>query len=67
MKKFIVKKNGLSYLVVGKRAIPFDKTDASGKPIIKVETEEKINENGGKDVTVKVPSLKVLTENKEIK
>ena len=66
MRKFIVKKNGFTYLVAGDRAFPFKKRDVSGNPIIEVKTEEKINENGGKDVIVKVPSLKVQGEQKDI-
>ena len=44
MRKFIVKKNGFTYLVVGDRAFPFKRTDASGNPIIEVKTEERIND-----------------------
>lgn len=64
MNNKIIEKNGQKYLVIKGRAIPFSETDSNGKPIVKVESEEKINENGGKDVTIKIPVLKVAGDNK---
>ena len=60
----IIEKDGQKYLVVKGMAIPFSETDASGKPVIKVDSETKINKNGGKDVIIKVPVLKVAGNSK---
>ena len=60
----IIEKDGKKYLVIGKVAIPFDKMSDNDKPIIEVESEEIINEDGSKDVKIYVPTLKVIGENK---
>ncbi len=60
----IIEKDGQKYIVVKGRAIPFTEVDGSGKPVIKVESETKKNENGGQDVTISVPCLKVASKNK---
>ncbi len=60
----IIEKDGKKYLLIGDKAVPFDKVDSNGRPIIEVKTEETINQNGGKDVKVKVPSLKVAGKSK---
>ena len=60
MKKFIVKQDGKAYIVFNGRAIPINHFDKTGKPVVKVESEETTNSNGGKDVTVKIPCLNVV-------
>ena len=60
----IIEQNGKKYLVIGTIAIPFDKSDGNNKPIIEVTSEEMINENGGKNIKIFVPVLKVVGENK---
>lgn len=60
MKVQTIEKDGKLYLVLGKRAIPVDGLDASGKPIVKVDVETTPNENGGQDVTVHVPCLDIV-------
>jgi len=62
----ILEKDGKKYLILGEIAIPFNEVDANGKPIIQVRSEETINENGGKDVKVFVPVLKVEGKQQEI-
>ncbi len=60
----IIEKDGQKYLVVKGMAIPFSETDASGKPVIKVDSETITHPDGRKDVKIKVPTLKVASENK---
>ncbi len=60
----IVEKDGQKYIVIGDKAVPFNKTDENGKPVIKVESEEFTHPDGRKDVKVKMPALKVAGESK---
>lgn len=62
----IVEKDGQKYLIIGKKAIPIDKMGENGKPIINVETEETVNDKGGKDVKVKIPTLKIQGKQKDL-
>jgi hypothetical protein len=59
----IIEQDGKKYLIIGKRAIPFSRVDASGKPIVDVKSETKEYPDGRKDVVIKVPSLKVANKN----
>lgn len=56
----IIEKDGKKYLMVEDKAFPL----RDGK--VKVESEEIENEDGSKDVIIKVPCLKVEQKQKEI-
>ena len=58
MKSGIISAGGKLYLRLGDKAIPFDKFDANGKPIIKVETQ-RVEEDGKVNVIVKIPTYLV--------
>lgn len=62
----IIEKDGQKYLVIGKKAVPFDEVDKNGKPKIKVESEEITHPDGSKDVKVKVPALEIKGEQKDL-
>ena len=67
MKYTILEKNGKKYIIIGTKAIPFEKFDTNNIPIIKVRSKETINKKGGKDIKVFVPLLKVVGKQQEIK
>ena len=55
----IIEKDGKKYVQLGDMALEINAFDVNGLPIIKVETEEKEYPDGRKDVTVKVPYLRI--------
>ena len=59
----IIEHEGKQYLKVGDKALEISSFDKAGKPIIKVESVETPNENGGTDVTISVPCLKIVGDN----
>ena len=62
----LVEKDGIKYLVIGDKAIPFENVDGNGKPILKVTSEIKKYPDGRQDVTVHLPFLQVVGETKKI-
>ena len=62
----VVEKDGIKYLVVGDKAIPFENVDGNGKPILEVTSETKTYPDGRQDCTVHVPCLQVVGEAKKM-
>jgi hypothetical protein len=52
--------NGQHYLRIDDKAIPVEIVNGQPVPTIKAESVTTPNENGGQDVTVKVPCLKIV-------
>ena len=67
MKYTILEKDRKKYIIIGNRAIPFEKFDTNNIPIIKVRSKKTINKKGGKDIKVFVPVLRVVGKQQEIK
>lgn len=62
----IIEKDGVKYLILGNKAIPISGIDVDGKPIIKCQSQEIPNANGGKDCKVFIPCLTIQSETKSL-
>lgn len=59
MEHNIFEQDGKTYLRIGDKAIPLDGYDENGKPIIKAESEDFINEHGIPSKRAKVNCLTI--------
>lgn len=59
MEQNIFEHEGKTYLRIGDKAVPFDRYDENGKPVIVPVIETTEHPDGRKDVTVKVPFLTI--------
>jgi len=63
----IIEKDGKRYLVIGDKAIPFERFDEAGNPIIDVKSEVIKHPDGRQDVIIKVPCLQIKVVDKKSK
>jgi len=63
----IIEENGKKYLIIGDKAIPFERFDEAGNPIIDVKSETIKHPDGRQDVIIKVPCLQIKVVDKKSK